>query len=808
MQAPSICTLVALLVLCAPSPGQERADRSLDWDFAHPEMWSANNGSLHTRVTKGTDTQALSRSKPAADWLLETQVRLAEGSPRQNFGFVLRAADDRRLVLRYYDGPQALELLAFQGSKWQRVGRQSSPTRVSTGVWYSMKAAALGPLVMAKLWPSTEAEPDWQFRVRVDTVEAGRAGLVVHDAGQFEFRKIKFSAEAEELRVMQKQVEAARVAALERLRAALRLAVVPRTFPEADGKTRIVEVVPYALTDRYPQPGTLTWKQDGKTRTRRVGLGDYQQGALLLRIPEPTVDLAVEVTFTFAGGPALRGIGTIAPATMRPWRHYVERSIETLITHGRDDYGPLQTPLIMAVLDTATLRSPSRPARLDAIVRLEGRIHRRGERGSNLWYDQGLILAMRRLSKITGKPRYGEAADAYTTHFLASCNKPENDQHGYHTGLPSWGTHIYWDCFKECPAGDQNGSGPHEILVFRANWADMYRLAPQAVRRIAERVWTHHVVNKSTGLHNRHDDGRQGCDFAFSGGSFLHLFAVMARLTGESHYLDKAKTVADWHWKNRDQSTDLPADCPGLTGRYDGKHTFTTVAGPHAMLLLEAYRASGDPYFRKIASRYILAYDRFAWDAEAQSYYAMLKLDGTPLPDQAKGSGYGAYAPYGHVNVWRTTFYSYEFTLSAAQAAVQAYGLSGRSRADRDPRLLRVAKRWGRVVERAMPAHTGRRWKQELEQHMPLAATRGGAYAEDYGRGISLFVHLYRATGDQRYLGLARSLAKDAVKKLFHNGLFKGHAGKPYYEATNGVGLLLYALLELDSPEESLRGAF
>ena len=30
------------------------------------------------------------------------------------------------------------------------------------------------------------------------------------------------------------------------------------------------------------------------------------------------------------------------------------------------------------------------------------------------------------------------------------------------------------------------------------------------------------------------------------------------------------------------------------------------------------------------------------------------------------------------------------------------------------------------------------------------------------------------------------------------NGLFKGHPAKPYYEAMDGVGNLLYALLQLD----------
>jgi DUF1680 family protein len=91
---------------------------------------------------------------------------------------------------------------------------------------------------------------------------------------------------------------------------------------------------------------------------------------------------------------------------------------------------------------------------------------------------------------------------------------------------------------------------------------------------------------------------------------------------------------------------------------------------------------------------------------------------------------------------------------------------------------------------------------------MPLAKETGGVYAEDYGRSISLFVHLYRATNEKEYLALANNLAEDAVRKLYHNGLFKGHPAKPYYETTNGVGILLMALLELDSPEIDLGGSF
>ena len=53
-------------------------------------------------------------------------------------------------------------------------------------------------------------------------------------------------------------------------------------------------------------------------------------------------------------------------------------------------------------------------------------------------------------------------------------------------------------------------------------------------------------------------------------------------------------------------------------------------------------------------------------------------------------------------------------------------------------------------------------------------------------------------TGERQYLDDARALADTAIEKLHHNGLFRGHPAKPYYEAMDGVGYLLYALLELD----------
>ena len=57
---------------------------------------------------------------------------------------------------------------------------------------------------------------------------------------------------------------------------------------------------------------------------------------------------------------------------------------------------------------------------------------------------------------------------------------------------------------------------------------------------------------------------------------------------------------------------------------------------------------------------------------------------------------------------------------------------------------------------------------------------------------------MFIITRENKYLEEAISIADIAIDKLYHNGLFRGHPAKPYYEAIDGVGYFMYALLELD----------
>lgn len=60
-------------------------------------------------------------------------------------------------------------------------------------------------------------------------------------------------------------------------------------------------------------------------------------------------------------------------------------------------------------------------------------------------------------------------------------------------------------------------------------------------------------------------------------------------------------------------------------------------------------------------------------------------------------------------------------------------------------------------------------------------------------------VRMHELTGDAQHRDFAHEAAREAVARLFHQGLFRGHPAKPYYESLDGVGDLLCALLELDA---------
>lgn len=476
----------------------------------------------------------------------------------------------------------------------------------------------------------------------------------------------------------------------------------------------------------------------------------------------------------------------VAEVQQKSYLHYVRGCLDRLIQKGTDRYGSVHSPILVSILDTRTGECPPVPLPLDE----DYRVVRRGRRspgGANLYSDLPTLRAMYTMSRLYGDIRYAEAADEYLRYYLKHMIDDK--------GLIWWGYHRYYDVH----ADERRGffGSHHEIHFQQANWPMLWRINPEAVAREIEGLWRWHVIDKETGEINRHDDGKPGCDFAFTAGEIIYAFAFMQQMTGERHWVDRAHLVANYYWRLRDPQTDLLATRPNAgPDRFDGTHADTSTPGLYCQRLLEAAVLTDDTLLRKQALAYLKAYARYGWDPDGRHYWASLKLDGTPIrADRPVDDDYLKYQPRGHVDLWQPYAGGYECPIRAAQTYAYAAGITG------DPALSTATQQWGEVVRNAWPPRgcDDDGWYAAYARDWAVH----GCYAEQYARCISLFIRLYRLSNDVGYLDFARTIADEAISKLYDRGMFRGHPCKPYYEAIDGVGYLLFALIQLHEADSS-----
>ena len=140
--------------------------------------------------------------------------------------------------------------------------------------------------------------------------------------------------------------------------------------------------------------------------------------------------------------------------------------------------------------------------------------------------------------------------------------------------------------------------------------------------------------------------------------------------------------------------------------------------------------------------------------------------------------------------MWEPYVAGYENPIYTAQVYAYAYEET------QDGKLLEAAERWADCIRAVFPP----RKANQNTWYGPYAKDWAphAAYAGLYGRTISFLLHLHQRTGKAQYEEFAREVAREAVSKLYYQGLFRGHPAKPYYESIDGVGYLWYALVQLD----------
>ena len=459
---------------------------------------------------------------------------------------------------------------------------------------------------------------------------------------------------------------------------------------------------------------------------------------------------------------------------------YARECIDLLIEHGTDRYGKVHSPILMNILDVRTRECPAAPAKLDEAWRVIRR-GRRGPGGANLYADMPTCRAIHALGQATGEKRYGE--------FVARSLRWYLEHLVDERGLIWWGWHRHYDAHRDARTG--HAGNHHEIHIQEIIWPLLWEADREAVTREIQAIWQWHICNKATGECNRHADGQRGCDFAMSGGEILQAFAFLYSKTNERVWLDRALLVADYYWKARDPKTSLIPNRPNAgRSRFDGSHFDTSIAAFHCRGLLRAYQLTGETRFRDYAVAYLKAYATLGYDGETKQFWGSLKLDGTPVPGPRVKGGYGQYEPRGHIDLWQPYAAGYEHPITTAQVYAHAFALT------RDPVLLEAATRWADCIRRGFPprACDANAWYRDYA----TGWAPHGTYAVHYGQTISFLLHLHALTGQAPYLDLARDVAGEAVAKLYYRGLMRGHPAKHCYEAIDGVGYLLFALIQLD----------
>ena len=470
---------------------------------------------------------------------------------------------------------------------------------------------------------------------------------------------------------------------------------------------------------------------------------------------------------------------------------YVQETFNVLIEHGTDRYGEKHAPILVSILDVESRHCPENPEPLD-----EGwRVQRRGRRnpaGANMLMDMSTLKTMFLLSEVTGNDKYGGFASTYMDYYMKHLVDDK--------GLFWWGWHRHYDVYTDEMTG--HSGNPHEIHAAHCiAWDKLWEINPAAVQREIEAIWQWHVCDKKTGEIDRHDSNSRGCDFSISAGAFIYAFAFLYDQTKEDIWLSRAKLLADYYWERRNKTTNLFPERPNAgESRFDGSHFTTSISGLHCHALLKTYELTGDELFKDYAVAYLAAYAKYGFDENTGKFWGSLKLDGTPVLGPRIKEGYAANEPRGHLDLWSPYVLGYQSPIYTAQAYAYAYHLTA------EEGFLTTARRFADLIEQNPPSQgcmTETWYEGYAENYAPH-----GTYAGKYGRTMSFFLHLYVATREGKYRQLAEDMAKEAIEKLYFKGLFRGHPVKPYYEATDGVGFLLYALLELERvvqhPEEVL----
>ncbi|MHC4540614.1 MAG: ankyrin repeat domain-containing protein, partial [Planctomycetota bacterium] len=243
----------------------------------------------------------------------------------------------------------------------------------------------------------------------------------------------------------------------------------------------------------------------------------------------------------------------------------VREFIDNVLKYGRDTYGPKHTPLFVDGLNIHT-REPVK------WIAPRGDTSTTVETGDwilcNLASQQNLFRVLDGLSKVTGDPKYKQAAMEAIEYAFANLRSPN--------GLFYWGIGTAYDA-----QGDKvvpEGPLQHMLKAHLPYYELMWQVNPEATRRLIESFWSAHIRDWSNLDMDRigsYDDVLEepwkheyelgpvflpegsGTSFSNAGTDLLYAAAMLTKLSGDEEPLVWAKRIAYRYVRTRHPKTGI-----------------------------------------------------------------------------------------------------------------------------------------------------------------------------------------------------------------------------------------------------------
>jgi pectate lyase len=256
----------------------------------------------------------------------------------------------------------------------------------------------------------------------------------------------------------------------------------------------------------------------------------------------------------------------------------VREFADNVLKYGRDTYGPKHTPLFVDGLNIHT----HEPVKW---------IAPNGDRWilSNLASQQNLFRTLDGLTRITGDPKYKQAAMDAIKYAFENLQTPN--------GLLHWGGHQAYDA----GADETCGHDTHELKEFYPCYELMWEVNPQDTKKFIEAFWSGHVLDWSNLDFDRHCygmdkvlpkawdyeykggpvffKGKGGLSFINTGSDLYYAAALLTKFSGNTKPLIWSKRLAHRYVEARNPQTGIS---PSV---FSGEIKPTTFVSPHYGLL-------------------------------------------------------------------------------------------------------------------------------------------------------------------------------------------------------------------------------